>query len=129
MASDAGGRTPRTKRRWRDYRTASGQRPVRDFLLSLSDVDHARVLAAMKDVQVHGRRAARHLRGDIWEVRAPSDAQTYRVLFATEGKHNHVLLSLEAFSKKTRQTPQDRIELAEQRLADWRKRGEDSSGS
>lgn len=66
---------------------------------------------------------ARHLRGDIYEVRASTDRHEFRILFATEGKRSQVLLSLEAFSKKTQKTPSPKIALAEQRLADWRNRG------
>lgn len=111
------------QRRWRDYRTAGGARPVRDFLVSLSDADAAAVLAAMAAVRVQGQRAARHLAGEIYEVRAEGDRQTFRMLFANEGKSGQVLLSLEGFSKKTQKTPPYKIRLAERRLADWRRRG------
>jgi phage-related protein len=87
----------RTRRRWRDYRTAAGTRPVKEFLDGLSDPDAA--------VVAHGERA------------------TYRVLFAQEGRRGQVLLALEAFSKKTRRTPPQMIDLAERRLRDWRRRG------
>lgn len=112
------------QRRWRDYRTSAGARPVRAFLLGLSDEDAAAVLAAMAAVRVQGLRAARHLKGDVYEVRADGDRQAFRVLFASEGKSGQILLSLDGFSKKTQKTPPDKIRLAERRLADWRRRGE-----
>jgi phage-related protein len=111
------------KRRWRDYQTASGTRPVRDFVRSLSDNDAAAILAAMAAVQDEGLRAARHLAGDIYEVRADGDRQGFRILFAGEGRTGHILLSLEGFSKKTQKTPPERIRVAQRRLADWRRRG------
>ena len=111
------------KRQWRDYRTASGARPVRDFLEQLSKTDRRAVLNSMKKVGQKGLIAARHVRGDIYEVRAEGDMQSFRILFATEGHYQQVLLSLEGFSKKTQKTPQEKIELAEQRLRDWRQRG------
>lgn len=111
------------QRRWRDYRTAAGARPVRDFLTSLSDEDAASVLDAMAAVRVHGLRSARHLGADLYEVRADGNRQTYRILFANEGRSRQILLSLEGFSKKTQKTPPDKIRLAERRLADWRRRG------
>jgi phage-related protein len=77
-------------------------------------------MAAVRSV---GIRAARHLKGDVYEVRADGDRQTFRILFANEGKSGQILLSLEAFSKKTQKTPPDKIRLAERRLADWRRRG------
>jgi phage-related protein len=113
----------RTKRRWRDYQTDRGRRPVKEFLDGLSDVDAAAVAAAIKDVREHGMVAARHLRSDIYEVRADGDRQSFRVLFAQEGEHGQVLLLLSGFSKKTQKTPPNEITLAEKRLRDWRERG------
>jgi phage-related protein len=112
------------RRRWRDYRTRSGRRPVREFLDELSAADRAAVLAGMEDVRQRGLRAARHLDGDIWEVRADGDRVIYRLLFAREGGHGQILLALEGFNKKTRKTPPPVIELANRRLADWRRRGD-----
>ncbi len=111
------------KRRWRQYKTASGNEPVREFLAQLSDEDAAEVAYAMKEVQDAGLVAARHLRGDLYEVRAYGQTQSFRILFAPEGHYGQVLLALEGFSKKTQKTPQQEIDLALRRLADWRSRG------
>jgi phage-related protein len=111
------------KPRWRDYRTLSGRRPVRDFLMAVPSADRAAVVAAMEDVAAHGLAAARHLRGDVWEVRADGDRIAYRVLFSAEGARSFIFLALHAFAKRTRRTPPAAIELAERRLADWRARG------
>jgi phage-related protein len=111
------------KRQWRDYQTESGARPIKDFLLALPDEDRAAILEEMEHVREHGISVARHLRKDIYEVRAIYNAKAYRILFAREGRFNHILLSLEGFQKKTQQTPKANIKLAEQRLADWRQRG------
>ena len=81
----------------------------------------------MRDVRDTGLAAARHLRGEIYEVRAEGDRQTYRILFAPEGRRSQVLLALEGFSKKTQKTPPEKIRLAERRLADWRRRGQGRS--
>jgi phage-related protein len=126
MTSMEGGRRL-VRRRWRDYRTEAGNRPVKEFFDKLSDADAAAVVAAMREVQDLGLPAARHLHGDIYEVRAEGDRQIFRVLFATEGRRGQVLLSLEGFSKKTRKTPAEKIRLAERRLADWRRRARPSS--
>lgn len=111
------------KRRWRDYQTAAGSRPVKKFLEDISDVDRASVMAAMKDVQDHGTTHARSLRGDIWEVRADGDGVIYRILFSEEGAKSRILLALHGFKKKTQKTPSSAIATAEGRLKDWRKRG------
>ena len=77
----------------------------------------------MKEVSLDGLTAARHVRGDIYEVRADGPRATYRILFALEGRRGHVLLALGSFSKKTQKTPTGSIDVAERRLRDWRARG------
>jgi phage-related protein len=109
--------------RWRDYRTRAGRRPVKEFLDDLSDEEVAEIVAGMKDIVVNGLQAARHLRGEIYEVRADSAARSLRLLFATEGRLSQVLLSLSAFEKRTQKTPPNEIAVAEDRLKDWRTRG------
>jgi phage-related protein len=76
--------------------------------------------AAMKEVEARGLAAARHLRGEIYEVRASGNKRTLRMLFASEGRR--VFLALECFAKKTQKTPSGKIRLAESRLKDWRNR-------
>jgi phage-related protein len=109
--------------RWRDYRTRAGRRPVKEFIDGLTDGDAAEVVAAMAEVREEGLDAARHVHGDIYEVRAEGQDAAFRVLFAQEGKKGRILLALEGFAKKTKKTPPRLILLAERRLADWRSRG------
>lgn len=111
------------RRRWRDYETLAGHRPVREFLCGIPEADAAEIVAAMKEVATQGLVLARHLRGQIWEVRAFSATKAYRVLFAPEGTKGRILLALEAFAKKTQKTPDRLLRLAERRLADWQERG------
>jgi phage-related protein len=111
------------RKRWRFYETASGAKPVQAFLDNLSASEAAEVVAAMKEVAREGLRFARHLRGDVWEVRVETERKAYRVLFSSEGRSQQVLLALEAFTKKTQKTPARTIELAERRLSEWRGRG------
>ena len=111
------------KRRWRDYTSKTGRRPVKEFIDKLTPDQRSEVVAAMHVVLLAGTQAARHLRGDIYEVRADAGDVIFRMLFAEEGRYSQVLLALEAFSKKSRRTPPPKIELAQRRLADWRSRG------
>jgi phage-related protein len=113
------------RRRWRDYKTPAGRSPVEKFIDGLSDGDAAAVLAGMQDVRDHGLRAARHLDGEIWEVRVDGDRVIYRILFAPEGSRGQILLALEGLNKKTQKTPPATIALAKRRLADWRRRGDE----
>ena len=120
---------PPSRPRWRDYRTAAGRSPVREFIEALPDREAASVLAGMQEVRDRGLRAARHLQEDVWEVRVDGNRAGYRVLFAQEGERGRVLLGLEAFSKKTQKTPNRSIDLAARRLADWRRRGTEHRSS
>ncbi len=83
----------------------------------------------MKDVREKGLKVARHLRGDIYEVRANGIDESYRLLFAEQGMKGRILLSLVAYSKKTQATPEPELRLAARRLADWRARGNARPGS
>ena len=116
-------RPPATpSRRWRVYTTPSGRSSVRDFIDTLTDAEAADIAAAMVEVRRDGLAAAKHVDGEIYEVKADSERQTFRILFAQEGVHDQVLLALEAFSKKQQRLPRDRIDLAKRRLRDWRSR-------
>jgi phage-related protein len=115
------------RRRWRDYRTTAGGRPVKKFLMELTDDERAAVVAAMRVVEREGLSAAKHLRGDLYEVKADTADKFFRVIFAAEGRYNQVLLSLEGFAKKDRKTPKPRLDLADRPLREWRQRGADAS--
>ncbi|MGH2556848.1 MAG: type II toxin-antitoxin system RelE/ParE family toxin, partial [Actinomycetota bacterium] len=104
-------------------RTPSGRRPVKEFISRLTDTDAAAVVAAMKDVQRNGLKAAKHIRGPIYEVLADGERATFRILFALVGRRQNVMLALEAFSKKSQKTPLPELQLAERRLSDWLRRG------
>jgi phage-related protein len=95
-------------RRWRHYETAAGKRPVLGFIREVPDGDKAAIMAAMQEVRREGTRAARHLRGELFEVRADGEQVIYRILFAREGTRGQILLSLVAFNKKTKKTPPSR---------------------
>ena len=84
--------------------------------------DRAAIAAAMKDVRNHGNSVAHHLRGEIYEVIARTSERQYRILYATEGRSDQILLALLAIAKKTRSVPGRNIDLAERRLRNWRSR-------
>jgi phage-related protein len=111
-------------RRWRHYRTARGHLPTHAFISGLPLADRLAVLTAMDAVRRSGLEAARHLDGEIYEVRAFAARRSFRILFSQEGRRGQVLLSLHGFAKTTQKTPRRDIDLAHQRLRDWRARGE-----
>jgi phage-related protein len=96
---------------------------VKTFIDGLTDEEVASIVAGMKEVAERGLAAAKHLRGDIYEVRADAATRSFRLLFSTEGSYSQVLLSLSAFEKRTQKTPPRELDLAEVRLRDWRARG------
>ena len=114
------------RRRWRYYTTTTGTQPVKAYLDQLESHDHDAVRAAMLAVQIAGLAGARHLRGDVYELRASRAGRAWRVLFAAEGRTSQVLLAVTAFEKKSPKTPPAAIDLAQQRLADWRRRARPS---
>jgi phage-related protein len=112
------------RRRWRYYTTAAGACPVREFLNAVPPSESQVLRLAMVLVRREGLVAARHLRGELYEVRATVRGKAFRILFAAEGGRSQVLLAVDAFTNKTQATPSRVLEVAEQRLADWRARGE-----
>jgi len=114
------------QRRWRDYRTGSGRSPVKGFIMNLPIDGRIQVAAAMKDVRDRVNSVAHHLRGDIYEVRARTATRQLRILYATEGRSDQILLALHAIVKSTRAVPDHDIALAARRLQDWRSRGQTS---
>jgi phage-related protein len=94
---------------------------VKAFIDGLTDEEAAAVIAGMKEVAREGLDRARHLRGEIYEVRVDADRRSFRILFAQETKF--ILLALSAVAKTTMKTPPAQVVLAEKRLADWRERG------
>lgn len=100
-----------------------GRRVIDDYLDALSEPDASAIAAAMQDVREHGLTVARHLRGQIYEVRADGVDNSYRLLFAAEGRKSRILLGLHVIEKHTQQTPDRDIRKAERRLFEWRRRG------
>lgn len=109
--------TSREKLRWRWYATRSGREPPHEAVRELSSDVKRELGKQMKLVSVFGKRAARHLRNDIWEVRAQWQGRAYRLLFAVEGD---MALALLFFEKKSQKTPKRYIDTAERRLVDHR---------
>jgi len=60
---------------------------------------------------------AKHLEGDIWELRPIRD----RILYAAWENNSFVLLHI--FQKDTQKTPKNEMQQAQRNLNDYRKRG------
>lgn len=102
------------------YRSAAGNEPVREWLLSLPKVERKAVGEDIAYVQYKwpiGKPRVDHLRGAIWEIRSKLANRIARTLFAVD---QNSLILLHGFIKKTQKTPGSDIDLALQRLKEWR---------
>lgn len=102
------------------YRSASGDEPVREWLKALDKTDRQAIGEDIAYVQYKwpiGKPRVDHLRGSIWEVRSKIGNRIARVLFAVEQSE---MILLHAFIKKTQATNPNDIELATQRLKEWK---------
>lgn len=102
------------------YRSASGNEPVREWLKGLEKTDRQTIGEDIAYVQYKwpiGKPRVDHLRGSLWEVRSKIGNRIARVLFAVEQSE---MILLHAFIKKTQQTNLADIDLATQRLKEWK---------
>ena len=105
------------------FRSESGNEPVREWLKSLPKDERRAIGEDIAYVQFKwpiGKPRVDHLRGAVWEVRTSLTNRIARTLFAVEGRQ---MVLLHGFIKKTQQTPNEDIKLAEKRFKEWQ-RGE-----
>lgn len=107
------------------YLTESGQKPIEDFLDSLSAKEVQKivwVLKIVRDQAIVPKEYFKKLIGTdgIWEVRASHGKKEFRLLgFFHDGK---LVILTNGFVKKTQKTPADEIDLAEKRKKDFIRR-------
>ena len=100
----------------RFYETGAGRKPVREWLLEISDDDRRRIGKDIQKVEFGwpvGMPYCRALGLGLWEVRSDLTASRIgRVIFGIiEGE----MVLLHGFVKKTRKTPPQEIALAHKR--------------
>jgi phage-related protein len=97
----------------RFYAAASGRRPVREWLLSLSRDDRRIIGADIQKVEFGwpiGMPYCRPLGNGLWETRSSiSDGRIARIIFFIDGGE---MILLHGFIKKTQKTPAQDIALA-----------------
>ena len=105
------------------YETATGRRPVQEYLDGLNAADAARVrfdIALLGNAGLNlGAPYVRSIKGKLWELRTTGHTQHRVLYFAASGRR---LVLLHAFTKKTRKTPPAEIETAMRRMADYLER-------
>ena len=84
-----------------------------DFIQSLDDVQLRKVFYVIEMLKTQERlseKFVKHLEDGIYELRAASGSNIFRVLFIFD--EGNIVLLLNGFSKKMRKTPRREIELA-----------------
>lgn len=97
----------------RFYETASGRKPVREWILELPAADRHMVGKDIQKVEFGwplGRPHCAPLGHGLWEVRSSLESDRIaRVIFCMAGEH---MILLHGFIKKSQKTPQAEIDLA-----------------
>jgi len=112
------------------YKDRDGKEPVLDYIRELtaktdkdSRIKANKILHYIDYLCAVGAQArepyAKHLDGDIWELRPIRD----RILYAAWDGQSFILLC--HFIKKTQKTPPEEIEKAKRLLVDYRERSKD----
>jgi phage-related protein len=107
------------------YETASGQRPIEEFLDRLSSKQAQKVTWVLKLIEELDRVPVNYFKklvntDNIWEVRIVVGSNIFRILGFLDSA-NLVILA-HAFQKKTQKTPKDAIIIAEKRKKDYFRR-------
>ena len=101
------------------YSSPNGNKPVREWLLSLSKEDRKAIGEDIKTVEYGfpiGMPVCRRLESKLYEVRSNiSDKRIARVIFTIEASY---MILLHGFIKKTQKTPKSDIDLALKRKKD-----------
>ena len=96
-----------------ERRVRASQHYFVDFIQSLDDVQLRKVFYVIEMLKTQERlseKFVKHLEDGIYELRAVSGSNIFRVLFIFD--EGNIVLLLNGFSKKMRKTPRREIELA-----------------
>jgi len=111
------------------YTALSGRCPVKEHLDDLPDKTVQKIAWVLRVIRDLERVPANYLKklvntDNIREVRVDVGHKTYRLLGFFTGSELIVLTN--SFQKKTQETPQAEIRLAEERKADYTRRRQDN---
>lgn len=104
------------------YQTASGQKPIEDFLDDLSSKQTQKVVWVLKLIEDLDRVPSTYFKkmvntDELWEVRASSGSDAFRLLGFFDGPK--LVILAHAFQKKTQKIPKQATKLAEERRKDY----------
>jgi phage-related protein len=103
------------------FETENGKQPVREFIKGLSREDQKEVgsdIRAVQDDYPRGLPLVRKLKPELWEIRSSIKDGIIRVFYTfIDGK----IILLHAIVKKVKKTPMKEIDVAIERLKDFKK--------
>ncbi len=107
------------------YKDEQGKSPIEEFLDDLKAKEAQKVVWVLQLIEQHDIIPKTYFKklvntDDIWEVRAQSGNNIFRLLCFIDGKK--VIVLTNGFQKKTQKTPKSEIQLAEKRKLDWLRR-------
>lgn len=107
------------------YETASGQKPVEEFIDQLAAKQAQKVAWVLKLVEDLDRVPTQYFKklvntDELWEVRVRAGSNIFRLIGFFDGSSLVVLTH--AFKKKTQKTPKADIKKAEQRKNEYFRR-------
>jgi len=103
------------------FETASGKQPVREYIKGLSKEDQKEVGADIRVVQDNfpmGLPLVRKLKPELWEIRSFIKDGINRVFFTFFNKQ---IILLHAIVKKMQKTPLKEIDVAIERLKEFKR--------
>lgn len=105
------------------YSTAGGKNPFKEFLDSLENHAAAKVIRIISQIKEYGILSVlphtKKLSGlPLWEIRILGK-DNIRVIYVT--RHEHTIVVLHGFIKKTQETPLKEIATAMKRLGEWKR--------
>lgn len=106
------------------YTKEDGEKPAKDFLLSLDKKMRAKLLGILDILEERGNQLrepySKPLRNGIFEIRAKVGSNITRVLYFFY--YNGRIILTNGFVKKTQETPKREIEIAENYRKDFLER-------
>ena len=102
------------------FETENGKQPVREFIKNLSKEDQKEVesdIRAVQDKFPIGLPLVKKLKPKLWEIRSTTKDGINRVFFTF---FNKKIILLHAFVKKVQKTPLKEIDVAIERLKDFK---------
>lgn len=106
------------------YKTAT-QEPIDDFIVSLDEKTQVKIdslLKRLRDDPFGLKDYSKKLTKDLYELRLYYLNKWIRIIYAFY--KGRIIILLHGFIKKKKRIPKKEIKIAEQRLLDYKKRGE-----